>query len=102
MRPFSGPGGRIQVSTEGSNQPLWKTNGEIFYKQANQRIAVQVQTEPELIVGRSQKPFEGQYVYGNAGNFASCDVIPDGRQFVMIKEGGATGEARQEIIVLRN
>ncbi len=102
VRPFPGPGERIQVSTEGGDQPLWKANGEIFYKQANQMIAVQVQTEPEVIVGRPQKLFEGQYVYGGAGPFASYDVTPDGQQFVMIKEGGSTGEARQEIIVVQN
>ena len=102
VRSFPGPGGRIQVSTDGGNQPLWIANGEIFYKQANQMIAVQVQTEPELIVSRPQKLFEGQYIFGNVGPFASYDVTPDGQQFVMIKAGGATGEARQEIIVVQN
>ena len=102
VRSFPGPGGRIQVSTDGGNQPLWIANGEIFYKQANQMIAVQVQTKPELIVSRPQKLFEGQYIYGNVGPFASYDVTPDGQQFVMIKGGGATEEARQEIIVVLN
>ncbi len=102
VRPFPGPGGKIQVSTDGGDQPLWIANGEIFYKQVNQMIAAQVQTEPELIVGRPQKLFEGQYIYGNVGPFASYDVTPDGQQFVMIKEGGSTGEARQEIIVVQN
>ena len=102
VRPFPGPGGRSKVSTDGGNQPLWKANGEIFYKQANQMIAVQVQTEPELIVGRPQKLFEGEYIRGNVGPFASYDVTSDGQRFVMIKRGGATGEARQEIIVVQN
>ena len=102
VRPFPGPGGKIQVSTDGGSQPLWKANGEIFYRRANQMIAVQVQTEPELMVGRLQKLFEGEYISGNVGPFASYDVTSDGQQFVMIKAGGATGEARQEIIVVQN
>ena len=102
VRPFPGPGGRTKVSTDGGDQPLWKANGEIFYKQGNQMIAVQVQTELELIVGRPQMLFEGQYEYGNVGPFASYDVAPDGQEFVMIKKGGVTGEARQELIVVLN
>ena len=101
VRPFPGPGKKINISTNGGIQALWKANGEIFYRQENQVIAVQVQTEPELMVGRPQHLFEGQYIFGGAGQFASYDVTPDGQRFVMIK-GGATGEARQEIIVVLN
>ncbi len=102
VRPFPAPGKKINISTNGGTQPLWKANGEIFYRQENQVIAVQVQTEPELMVGHPQHLFEGQYIFGGAGPFASYDVTPDGQRFVMIRGGRATGEARQEIIVVQN
>jgi serine/threonine-protein kinase len=100
--PFSGPGGRTKVSTDGGTQPMWKASGEIFYKQDERMMAVRIQTEPELTLGRPQELFEGQYVYGGAGPFASYDVTPDGQQFLMIKGGGVTGEDWQEIALMLN
>jgi hypothetical protein len=102
VRPFPGPGGRIKVSTDGGNQPLWKASGEIFYKQDDRMMAVEIQTAPDLTIGRPQELFEGQYEYGNVGPFPSYDVTPDGQQFLMIKGGGAAGETRQEIVVVLN
>ena len=63
-------------------------------------MAVRVQTEPKLIVGLPEMLFEGQHVFGNVGPFASSDVTPDCQRFLMIKGGGTTGEARQEIILV--
>jgi len=102
VRPFPGPGGRTKVSTEGGDQPVWKKSGEIFYKQDDQMMAVPIQTEPELVIGRPEKLFEGQYVYGNVGPFPSYDATPDGQRFVMLKEYGLSGETRQEIVVVLN
>ncbi|HUV14682.1 MAG TPA: hypothetical protein VMY18_13645, partial [Acidobacteriota bacterium] len=102
VRPFPGPGGRTKVSTDGGNQPMWKASGEIFYKQDDRMMAVQIQTEPELNMGRPRELFTGQYVYGNVGPFPSYDVTPDGQRFVMVKEGGKTGATRQEIILVLN
>jgi serine/threonine-protein kinase len=102
VRPFPGPGGRTKISTDGGNQPMWKASGEIFYKQDDRMMAVQIQTEPELNLSRPRELFTGQYVYGNVGPFPSYDVTPDGHQFVMVKEGGETGATRQEIILVLN
>jgi serine/threonine-protein kinase len=102
VRPFPGPGGRTKVSTDGGDQPVWKQSGEIFYKQDDQMMAVPIQTEPGLAIGRPEKLFEGQYVYGNVGPFPSYDATPDGQRFVMLKENGLSGETRQEIVVVLN
>jgi serine/threonine-protein kinase len=102
VRPFPGPGGRTKVSTDGGDQPVWKKSGEIFYKQDDQMMAVPIRTEPDLAIGRPEKLFEGQYMYGNVGPFPSYDVTPDGRRFVMVKEGGLTEATRQEIVVVLN
>jgi len=100
VRPFPGPGGRTKVSTGGGDQPDWKANGEIFYKQGNQMMAVPIRTEPELTAGSPQKLFEGQYKDLSLGPFPSYDVTPNGQQFLMIKavEGSQSGQ----INVVRN
>ncbi|UCF37262.1 MAG: protein kinase [Acidobacteriota bacterium] len=102
VRPFPGPGGRTKVSTDGGDQPLWKPNGEIFYKENNRMMAVRIRTEPELVIGRPQLLFEGDYLYGNAGPFASFDVTPDGRRFVMLKETLQSRSDQQQLVLVEN
>jgi hypothetical protein len=48
VRPFPGPGSRIQVSNEGGWQPLWALNGkQLFYRSNdNQQVwVVDVRTD---------------------------------------------------------
>ena len=55
-QPFTGPGGRRQISTDGGRNPRWSPTGrEIFYlDRARQAImAVEVRTEPELEAGHT-------------------------------------------------
>ena len=42
-RPFSGPGGKWQISTEGGTEPVWARNGrELFYRNGDKMMAVDV------------------------------------------------------------
>ena len=102
VRPFPGPGGRTKVSNAGGDHPVWSASGEIFYKQDELMMAVQIQTEPELTIGRPEELFRGQYVYGDVPTFPSYDVTPDGQRFVMVKPAHETGETQQEIVLVQN
>ena len=47
VQPFPGPGGKWQISTEGGDQPVWAHNGrELFYREENKMMAVEVTTRP--------------------------------------------------------
>jgi len=47
VKPFPGPGGKWQVSTDGGSEAVWNPNGkEIFYRNGNKMMAVAVTTEP--------------------------------------------------------
>jgi Tol biopolymer transport system component len=84
LRPYPGPGGRQQVSTEGGNSPVWSRSGrELFYLNGERMMAVAVRGGAEPVVGRPVELFAGQYDY--VGQVANFDVTPDDRGFVMVR-----------------
>jgi len=104
VRPFPGPGGKWQISTEGGSYPTWSRNGrELFYRSDDQRIMVATYSA----VGdsfRADKPklwSPGQFTFrGNNRNF---DVHPDGKRFAVLKrEESAAEEKRDHAILILN
>ncbi len=94
VRPFPGPGGRWQVSAEGGTEPMWSRDGsELFYRNGDMMMAVEVALEPEFTAARPSLLFTGRYESGvgldsrdGVGNPSSnYDVSPDGQRFVMIE-----------------
>jgi serine/threonine protein kinase/Tol biopolymer transport system component len=87
--------GKLIVSTHGGNWPVWSPDGhELFYRQGNAVMAVQVQTTPTLLAGIPRRLFTGPYV-GVDGD-RKFDVAPDGQRFLMIER---INDARHFIIV---
>jgi serine/threonine-protein kinase len=101
VRPFPGPGGRWQVSTEGGWGPAWsRTRPEIFYQAPDRRIMV----VPYTVEGdsfRPQKPrpwSEGRFAVRTDGR--SFDLHPDGQRFVgILRPPQAPSEAHQDKVV---
>jgi eukaryotic-like serine/threonine-protein kinase len=90
VRPYPGPGGKWQISTEGGNEPVWNRNGrELFYRNRNKMMAVEITTRPSFSPGKPRVLFEGQYMPGQGPSFSNYDASPDGQHFLMIKESGA-------------
>jgi Tol biopolymer transport system component len=78
VRPFPGPGGKWQISTEGGGAPCWARNGrELFYYYGNKMMAVDTKTEPTFAAGKPRLLFEGR--------FGGYDVSQDGQRFLMIQ-----------------
>ena len=106
VRPFPKVAdGMWKVSGEGGTDARWSPNGrQIFYLSLDGRrmMAVPVTTERGFSSGRSKMLFEGEY--HRTSGVPSYDVSPDGRRFLMIKEGGVTDplSVRQELIVVLN
>ena len=102
VRPFPGPGGKLQISTEGGAEPLWsRDGGELFYRIGDKMMAVAIATEPQLAPGRPTLLFEGRYRSGASGGNPATgyDVAPDGR-FVMIRAEESAGTTQQINLVL--
>jgi eukaryotic-like serine/threonine-protein kinase len=99
VRPFPGPGARWQISTEGGEDERWSRSGrELFYRQANKMMVVDVETKPTFRPSRPRTLFEGRH-YGMNPYGYSYDVAPDGR-FLMIRPDPAeSGPAHVNVIL---
>jgi serine/threonine-protein kinase len=84
VRPYPGPGARLQVSSEGGNEPVWSKDGrELFYRRGNAMIAVTIAAQPVLSAGSSRTLFTGSYLPTDTGG-AGYDVAAD-RRFLMVQ-----------------
>jgi serine/threonine protein kinase len=85
-------GGRWQVSTNGGDWPLWSPDGkELYYRHPDAIMAVSVETEPTLRLGRPISLFANRYVGG-------FDIHPDGERFLMLKPfARPDGESKEGI-----
>ena len=85
------PGARrfAQVSTDGGIQPVWNPKGgELFYRNGNRMMVVQVNTGEKLAVGQPRVMFDRPYWAAPIGQTnAGYDVTRDGQRLLMIKEG---------------
>ena len=94
VRPFPGPGGKVQVSVEGGTEPVWSRDGrELFYREdagmGSRLIAATIRTTPTFEVQRRTPLFDvSSYVV--AEDHANYDVSPDGRGFVMVRSPQAS------------
>jgi len=85
VRPYPGPGGKYQISTEGGGEPVWNPKGrELFYRVGNKMMAVDVTTQGAFSAGKPRVLFEGAYV-GTPRSLPNYDVSPDGQRFLMLK-----------------
>ena len=87
VKPYPGPGGRWQISTEGGTEPVWNRSGrELFYRSGDKMMAVDITTEPSFAAGKPRQLFEGDYVSTEVGLARpDYDVSPDGQRFFMLK-----------------
>jgi Tol biopolymer transport system component/predicted Ser/Thr protein kinase len=85
VRPYPGPGGKWQISTEGGSEPVWNPKGhELFYRQGQRMFAVDYSAEPAFSAGKPKVLFEGPYVQ-TPRSFPDYDVSSDGQRFLMLK-----------------
>lgn len=79
VRPFPGPGARVQISSGGGRAPAWARNGrELFFSNSGKILAVSVTLSPDFRADTPTVLFEGNYHF-------IFDVAPDARRFAMIQ-----------------
>ena len=72
---------------------------ELFYRNGNRMMAVEITTEPTFSAGTPRLLFEGNS-QPSVATPANYDVAPDGQRFLMIREGGPDSEPNQINVVL--
>jgi Tol biopolymer transport system component len=103
VAPYPGPGGRVQVSTEGGFEPRWSKNGhELFYIQG----AAGLLAVPYTVDQNVFQPGKTQILFGRLfeprAPYASYDVTPDGQHFVMLQLNGTRASGKVEPTVVLN
>jgi WD40-like Beta Propeller Repeat len=100
VQPYSGPGGKWQISTEGGMVPVWNPNGrELFYRSGDRMMAVEIAMQSGFSAGKPKVLFEGQYEPTLFTN-PNYDVSPDGKRFLMLKPSESAEAATQINVVL--
>ncbi len=108
VRPFPGPGGKWQISTEGAEEVSWSPKGtELFFRTGEQRekmMVLDIQTQPSFIPGKPRLLFEGAYGSNavTGGWSADYSIAPDGQQFLMLKPKEQRQNALTQINVVQN
>jgi len=93
VRPFPGPGGKMQISTGGGSHPIWSREGrKLFFLTPDWRIMVVDYTagsdsfsagKPQVWSKRNLAFLGGNYPY---------DLAPDGKRFAVVMNPDAAGE----------
>ena len=101
LRAWPSLGSKVQVSQNGGTEPTWSRDGkELFYRSGGG-------TEPKMaaavvVDGRVQSRTElfsvGRYEFSTPHR--NYDVFPDGRSFVMVRQG--TPGQQAEVVYLQN
>ena len=109
VRPFPDVNkGKWQVSTGVGIGSLWSPDGkELYYRSPDGIMAVPVDTEPTIKLGKPKMLFPDTYisVLGGGTEAHAWDIHPDGKRFLMMKLAavGPTGETpRPNINIVLN
>jgi hypothetical protein len=95
VQHYSGPGGKLQISTEGGTEPAWIPTGrKLINRDGDKIMAVEIATQPDFSMGMPRMFFEGYYEKA-IFPIANYNVSPDGqlnhlslvRQVLINKEG---------------
>lgn len=88
VRAFPGPGTRVQLSTDGGDEPVWAKSGhELFYRSDSGMMGVAVDATDgggELRIGESRLLFDDRFEMSSIAGLANYDVSSDGR-FLMVE-----------------
>ena len=84
VRPFPGPGGKWQISTDGGRYPRWPADGnELFYRNGDKMMAAVVNWEGSSLQSQTPRELFATQFVGLTGY--EYDVASDGERFVVIK-----------------
>jgi Tol biopolymer transport system component len=105
VRPFPGPGGKWQISTDGGSNPLWsQTRPELFYVR-DQRIMVATYAadRDSFRADRPRQISETSLLPLRAGStLRMLDLHPDGQRFALATRREASAVKQDKVIFIFN
>jgi len=100
VQAFPGPGPKVQVSSGGGIDPVWRrSGGELYYRSEKAMMVVSVTTSPQFRASAPRRLWEGEYSTGAASSCgmpgvssSNYDVTADGQRFLInVPEKEETG-----------
>jgi len=84
LQPVPPTGARYQVSrVGGAEEPRWSQDGtKIYYRSGLRIMVVDVQLEPDIVLGEPRVFYEGSFVNVSGRSY---DISPDGTRALVIK-----------------
>jgi serine/threonine-protein kinase len=99
VQSFPALGGKVQVSTDGGDEPVWsRAGGELFYRRNDDMMAVSVQAHGTFRAGIPRVLFSGRYQSWRQRPDTVYAVTPDGQRFLMLKRA-EVGDPRLSLVV---
>ena len=100
VQSFPDLGPRHKISIDGGTEPRWSRDGrQLFLRQRDQMLVVDVDQEPRFHAGLPRVLFTGQYDAAAASGHQHYDISHDGRKFLMIKHGESAGPAEVRVVL---
>lgn len=99
VRPVRGADPTIRVSADGGEEPVWAPSGrELFYRNGEWIMAVDVAPDAALRVSPRRRLFSGAYQFNYGSGRPQYDVTPDGRRFLMTQNDYPPAPTRLRIV----
>ncbi len=100
VRPFPGPGGRVQISDEGGQLPIWSRNfRELFFQNLDNRIMVTDYTATADSFMPGKPRLWSDYQLHAVSGALNYDLAPDGKRFAIFPELKAPAEEKGNVHV---
>jgi serine/threonine-protein kinase len=104
---YPGPGPKIQISTDGGTDPVWRHDErEVFYRNGDLMMGVDVIGGQTLTASKPRVLWEGHYLAGvgsscgmSGPTSANYDVSADGQRFLMIEDTAQNVECKRLHVV---
>ncbi len=106
VRPFPGPGGKLQISTGGGSYPIWsRKEHKLYFLTPDWRIMVldYVANGGSFVPGKPQLWSPRSLVY--MGGLYPYDLAPDGKSFAVVLDTAGTEQEQkrtESVVVLLN
>jgi Tol biopolymer transport system component len=100
VQPYPGPGATHQISIDGGMEPAWNpSGGELFYRNGDKMMVVDIATKPTFSPGKPRVLFESRHTPTN-GTIRFYDVTRDGKRFLMVRDSEDAAPSTQINLVL--
>lgn len=101
VQPFPGPGGKLRISNEGGQFPIWSPNGhELFFLSSEPRIMVvdYISNGDSFVPGKPRLWSDKRILFREGGGpFPPYDLAPDRRRFAVLLYSDRTAEYERSI-----